>query len=183
MPKKLNRGLNPVWFINIHSVAKHQKIERGPFGEKNWKKSQCWKKPKGGPSVLTSNQLSRSILQKHFVVCKSILPLVSPQFFCRPWISSFLADMQKFSIVQSFLQVVFRGLSLIFIRFDCDNVCLIYPTVHRIHRHLNHLSANQIPRLLSSLIRAVLRFPAFLLHRVVKMKLQQQAAVFSSLQG
>ena len=33
MPKKTERG-DPLGFSNIHSVAKQQKIEGGPFGEK-----------------------------------------------------------------------------------------------------------------------------------------------------
>ena len=32
MPKKTERG-DPLGFSNIHSVAKQQKIEGGPFGE------------------------------------------------------------------------------------------------------------------------------------------------------
>ena len=40
-------------FFNAHSVAKHQKIQGGPFGGKIFcrKKSQCRKKLKGGPLV------------------------------------------------------------------------------------------------------------------------------------
>ena len=34
MPKKTEMGGDPLGFFNIHSVAKHQKIAGGPFGEK-----------------------------------------------------------------------------------------------------------------------------------------------------
>ena len=38
MPKK-RKGGGTVWgFINIHSVGKYQKIERGPFGENFFRK-------------------------------------------------------------------------------------------------------------------------------------------------
>ena len=42
--------VDPLGVFNIHFVAKHQKIEGGPFGEKNSEKkvSQCRKKLKGG---------------------------------------------------------------------------------------------------------------------------------------
>ena len=36
-------------FFNIHSVAKHQKVEGGPFGENFSKKSHNAEKNKGGP--------------------------------------------------------------------------------------------------------------------------------------
>ena len=39
MPKKTERG-SPLGFFNIHSVAKHQKIEGGPFGEKFFSKKK-----------------------------------------------------------------------------------------------------------------------------------------------
>ena len=40
----------PLGFFNIHSVAKLQKNEAGPFGEKFQNKvSQCRKKLRGGP--------------------------------------------------------------------------------------------------------------------------------------
>ena len=32
MPKKTERG-DPLGFFNIHSVAKHKKMQGGPFGE------------------------------------------------------------------------------------------------------------------------------------------------------
>ena len=54
MPKKTERR-NPLGFSNIHSVAKHQKMQGEPFEEKNFEKkipkknvSQCRKKLKGG---------------------------------------------------------------------------------------------------------------------------------------
>ena len=51
MPKKL-KG-EPLGFFSIHSVAKHQKMEGGPFGEFFFqKKSQCRKKLKRGPFSL-----------------------------------------------------------------------------------------------------------------------------------
>ena len=46
--RKLDEKGDPLGFFNIHSVAKHQKIERGKifiFG----KKSQCRKNCKGDP--------------------------------------------------------------------------------------------------------------------------------------
>ena len=43
--EKTERG-DPLGFFNIHSVAKHQKIEGGPFGEKFF--SPCRTKLKGG---------------------------------------------------------------------------------------------------------------------------------------
>ena len=39
MPEKTERG-NPWLFSNIHSVAKHQKNARGPFGEKKFRKTR-----------------------------------------------------------------------------------------------------------------------------------------------
>ena len=48
--EKTERG-DPLGFFNIHSVAKHQKMQGGPFGEKFFfekKVSQCRKKMKGG---------------------------------------------------------------------------------------------------------------------------------------
>ena len=52
MPKKSERG-DPLGFSNIHSDAKQQKNEGGPFGEKNFRKkiSQCRKKLRGDPLV------------------------------------------------------------------------------------------------------------------------------------
>ena len=54
MPKKTERR-NPLGFSNIHSVAKHQKMQGRPFEEKKFRKkipkknvSQCRKKLKGG---------------------------------------------------------------------------------------------------------------------------------------
>ena len=49
MPKKTENG-DPLGFFNIHSVARHQKIEEGHFWEKFFlrkKVSQC-RKLKGG---------------------------------------------------------------------------------------------------------------------------------------
>ena len=52
MPEKTKRG-DHLGYFNIHSVAKHQKIEGGPFGEKIFfeKKVTMPKKLKGGPLV------------------------------------------------------------------------------------------------------------------------------------
>ena len=54
MPEKTKRG-DHLGYFNIHSVAKHQKIEGGPFGEKNFfeKKVTMPKKLKGGPFSLS----------------------------------------------------------------------------------------------------------------------------------
>ena len=46
MPKKTERG-DPLGFFNIHSVAKYQKIERGPFGDFFEKSLTMPKKLKG----------------------------------------------------------------------------------------------------------------------------------------
>ena len=51
MPRKTERG-DPLGFSNIHSVAKQQNVQGGPFGEKNFpeKKSRsAEKKGKWGP--------------------------------------------------------------------------------------------------------------------------------------
>ena len=45
MPKKTERG-GPLGFFNIHSVAKQQKIEGGPFGEKIFPKKVAVPKKK-----------------------------------------------------------------------------------------------------------------------------------------
>ena len=54
MPKKTERG-DPLGFFNIHSVAKDEKMQGGPFGEKNFRK-KCLAVPKnierGDPLVL-----------------------------------------------------------------------------------------------------------------------------------
>ena len=49
MPKKTER-VDPLGVFNIHFVAKHQKIEGGPFGEKFFLKESLTmpKKLKGG---------------------------------------------------------------------------------------------------------------------------------------
>ena len=39
MPKKTERG-DPLGIFNIHSVAKHQKNARGPFGENFFSKKK-----------------------------------------------------------------------------------------------------------------------------------------------
>ena len=57
MPNKCKRG-DPLRFINIHSVAKYQKCEGGPFGDigKISKKvSQRRKKLKGDQNLLVSS--------------------------------------------------------------------------------------------------------------------------------
>ena len=49
MPKKTERG-DSLGFFNIHSVAKHQKMQGGPFGENFFSKkkvSQCRKNERG----------------------------------------------------------------------------------------------------------------------------------------
>ena len=69
MPKKTERG-DPLGFSNIHSDAKHQKIEGGPLGEKRFSKkvSQCQKKLKGGPFGLARYGLLRGKTGKTFLV-------------------------------------------------------------------------------------------------------------------
>ena len=47
MPKKTERG-DPLRFFNIHSVAKHEKIEENKKFHFREKISQCRKKLKGG---------------------------------------------------------------------------------------------------------------------------------------
>ena len=76
MPKKTER-VDPLGVFNIHFVAKHQKIEGGPFGEKFFsgkKVSQCRKKLKGwtlwgfSTSILSQNikKLKGDPLGKNF---------------------------------------------------------------------------------------------------------------------
>ena len=48
MPKKTERG-DPLRFFNIHSVAKHEKIQENKYFPIREKISQCRKKLKGGP--------------------------------------------------------------------------------------------------------------------------------------
>ena len=48
MPKKTERE-DPLGFFNIHSVAKPQKIDGGPFRGDFFKVAQCRKNLKGGP--------------------------------------------------------------------------------------------------------------------------------------
>ena len=68
MPKKTER-VDPLGFSNIHSVAKQQKIEGGPFGEFfSEKVSQCGKKLKGGPFGLARYCMSRGKTGKTFLV-------------------------------------------------------------------------------------------------------------------
>ena len=68
--KKTERG-DPLGFCNIHSVAKQQKIEGGPFGEKNFpKKSLAVPKKnwKGGPFGLPGYGMVRGKTEKTFLV-------------------------------------------------------------------------------------------------------------------
>ena len=69
MPKKTERG-DPLRFFNIHSVAKHQKIEGGTLWEKNSGKkvSQCRKKWKGGPFGLARFGMLRGKTGKTILV-------------------------------------------------------------------------------------------------------------------
>ena len=60
MPKKTERG-DPLWFFNIHSVAKHEKIEENKNFHFREKISQCRKKLKGG----TLWDFSTSILSQN----------------------------------------------------------------------------------------------------------------------
>ena len=65
--EKLKGG--PLGFFNTHSVAKHQKIEGGPFGGKiSEKVSQCQKKCKGGPFGLARYGMLRGKTGKTFLV-------------------------------------------------------------------------------------------------------------------
>ena len=61
---------DPLGFSNIHSVAKQQKIEGGPFGEKKIpeKFSQCRKKLEGGPFGLAGYGMLRGKTGKTFLV-------------------------------------------------------------------------------------------------------------------
>ena len=52
--RKTERG-NPLRFFNIHSVAKHEKIEENKNFHIREKISQCRKKLKGGTSILSQN--------------------------------------------------------------------------------------------------------------------------------
>ena len=68
MPKKTERG-EPLGFSNIHSVAKQQKNEGGPFGEKNFpeKVSQCRKKigrvaPLVSPGIVLRGKTGKTFL-------------------------------------------------------------------------------------------------------------------------
>ena len=52
MPKKTERGGDPLGFFNIHSVAKHQKMQGDPLGKKSKKKSRSAEKnERGNPLV------------------------------------------------------------------------------------------------------------------------------------
>ena len=66
---KTERG-DPLGFSNIHSVAKQQKIEGGPFGEKisGKKVSQCRKKLEGGPFGLAGFGMLRGKTGKTILV-------------------------------------------------------------------------------------------------------------------
>ena len=70
MPKKTERG-DPLGFSNIHSVAKHRKIEGGTLWGKNFpeKKSRSaennWK---GGPFGLAGYGMLRGKTRKTFLV-------------------------------------------------------------------------------------------------------------------
>ena len=56
MPKKTERG-DPLGFSNIHSVAKQQKIEGGPFGEKSFRKKSLAVPKKIGRGTLWSHRV------------------------------------------------------------------------------------------------------------------------------
>ena len=68
MPKKLKGG--PFGIFQHPSVAKHQKIEGGPFWEKTFSKkvSQWRKKLKGGPFSLSRYCMLRGKRGKTFLV-------------------------------------------------------------------------------------------------------------------
>ena len=62
---------DPLGVSNIHSVAKQQKTEGGPFGENfisRKKVSQCRKKLKGGPFDLARYGMLRGKTGKTFLV-------------------------------------------------------------------------------------------------------------------
>ena len=68
MPKKAKRG-NPLGFFNIHSVAKHQKIEGGPFGKFFLKKnSHNAEKTDRGDSLVSRYGMLRGKRAKTFLV-------------------------------------------------------------------------------------------------------------------
>ena len=68
MPK--NWKGDPLGFFNIHSVAKHQKIEGGPFWEKNFRKkvSQCRKKIGRGDPLVSPGMVCYAGKQETFLV-------------------------------------------------------------------------------------------------------------------
>ena len=68
MPK--TERVDPLRFSNIHSVAKQQKNEGEPFGEKIFRKkvSQCQKNWKRGPFGLAGYGMLRGKTGKTFLV-------------------------------------------------------------------------------------------------------------------
>ena len=58
VPKKIERG-DPLGFFNIHSVAKQQKIEGGPFGEKIFRNKSLTmpKKTERGDPLVSSGMV------------------------------------------------------------------------------------------------------------------------------
>ena len=68
MPEKTEKG-DYLWFFNIHSVAKHQKIEGRSFGKFLFEKSLTMpKKLKGGPFSLSRYGMLRGKRGKTFLV-------------------------------------------------------------------------------------------------------------------
>ena len=69
MPKKTKRG-DPLGFFNIHYVAKQQKIEEGPFGEKFFRKKSLAvpKKIERGDPLVSPNMVLRGKTGKTFLV-------------------------------------------------------------------------------------------------------------------
>ena len=70
MPKKTERGdFFPLRFFNIHSVAEHQKIEGGPFGEFCFEKSLTMpKKTERGDPLVSPGMVLREKRGKTFLV-------------------------------------------------------------------------------------------------------------------
>ena len=61
--RKTERG-DPLWFFNIHSVAKHEKIEENKNFHFREKISQCRKKLKGGPFGIFQHPFCRKTSKK-----------------------------------------------------------------------------------------------------------------------
>ena len=91
MPKKTERG-DPLGFSNIHSVAKQQKNEGGPFGEKfSGKKSRSAEKIGSGDPLVSPGMVCYAGKQEKPFWFSSLNQIV--QFgaiiFCRTFVELF----------------------------------------------------------------------------------------------